>query len=432
MRALEFLIEKASNSQPVVPGDPNSDPLYGLKAAIAHKIKDLPNTPEVKNELKEIEDTLSHLNAGKKRRGSAEDELGTWQDTDVQEAKTMLARYIVSMNAPVEARQKMLEVWKKEGLINLDKLLSSGKNTVENIVKGYSKNPAVKEMADDLVMVDSMGVGKGEFMLRVLSPIITKAKGSGDVAIKGKGTLEIKTNNVNAARFTDQNVKPASGYEKAAGDFRKKYGQYNAQHLAQQPAPAPKGKKKVAPAPANQAPEQQVQQPILQQQPQQQLAPQGAMQNIKPGLSEAKLDDGYSKSGINIDQLIALYGVVPQEAKAEFVTDLTNVLSLVAPKKTDYAKPIADAIVQGNTGKAKQLYSQACLFNYMEQKHDIGILFIDVAKPPITFTFFNDFKSLVSSGLRLDSSTAYPVSSDARLVYPPTKVVATTKEQPTI
>lgn len=427
MRALEFLIEKAINQQSVVPGDPNSDPLYSLKVAIATKIKDLPNTPEVKEELKDIEDALSHLDAGKKRRGSAEEELGTWSDLDVQQAKTLLARYIVSMNAPIESKKKMLEVWKTGGLINLKTLLGPGQNTVESIVKGYAKNPAVKEMADDLVMIDSMGVGKGEFMLRVLSPGITKAKGSGDVEITGKGTLEIKTNNKNAARFTDQNVRPGPGFEKAITDFRKKYGVFNIQQNIEQPVQEPVAKKKKVSPVVQQS---QGQQPPVQQTP----APQNNQdqQNIQPSLSEAKQSDGYPETGINLKELISLYTKVPKKLQSQFQKDLTDILSLITPEKPEYAGPITNAVIGGQAGKAMQLYSQACLFNYMAQKHDIGVLFIDVSKHPYTFTFFNDFKSLVSSGLRLNSKTAYPISKDPRYVYPPTSIVPTSQQQPTV
>jgi hypothetical protein len=433
MRALEFLIEKAPNQQVVVPGDPNSDPLYSLKAAIAHKIKDLPNTPEVKNELKEIEDALSHLDTGKKKRGSAEDELGTWQDQDVQEAKSMLARYIVSMNAPVEARRKMLEIWKDKGLINLKQLLSTGQNTVKNIVTGYDKNPAIKEMADDLIMIDSQGVGKGEFMLRVLSPLITKSVGGGDVVVKNKGTLEIKTNNQSPARFHDRTVKPASGWDKACVDFRTKYGQYNVTGGGQQPeqaqqaAPKKTIKKPVVPAantaPINPQPTATAPATQINQNPE-------AMQGSN--LAEAKQQDGYSASGINLENLIDLYTKVPAELKNDFKNELTSIIQMIFQKKADYAKPIVDSLISGNVGKTKQLYAQAGLFNYIEYKDDIGILFIDIAKPPITFTFFNDFKTLVSSGLRLNASTAYPISTGPENAYPATKVVSTKQEQPTL
>ena len=218
MRAKEFLkLIEAAKKAPPVPGDPNSDPLYSLKLNIAHKIKDLTPTPETKHALDEIEEVLSHIQVS--RRQAATTDFGAWTDEDVKKAKELLAKYIVGLDAPVSYKKSMLEHWKSGGLINVDILLD-GTHTINEIVKDYDSNPAIKELANDLMQVSALGKGKGEFMLKVLSPQITDPEGGkGDIKVIGFGTVEVKTTDGGAGRFYDRQVRPGSGYQSAVNDL---------------------------------------------------------------------------------------------------------------------------------------------------------------------------------------------------------------------
>ena len=92
--------------------------------------------------------------------------------------------------------------------------------------------------------------------------------------------------------------------------------------------------------------------------------------------------------------------------------------------------PIVDSIVAGNANQAKQRYAVANLNNYMAQKKDdVGILAINLAKNPYTFVFFTDNKSLNAGGMRLHSSTGYPIAVDFRDAYPQTDIVDTAQAQ---
>lgn len=418
MRSREFILEKTIS----IPGDPTRDPLYSLKSAIAHKIKELPDTPEVKDQLEEIEDALKHLDTGKKRRGSAEDELGTWNDLDVQSAKSMLARYIVSMNAPYQAKVRMLDLWKAKGLINVDLITKpNGMVGINQVVKGYDKNPAIQEMANDLLMVDSMGVGKGEFMLRVMSPQITKPeKNKGDLGIKGLGTLEVKTNNENAARMSDRNVKPTIEYQGLASTFVRKYGRY---WITDEPQ-------------SNlQQPQQSLQQKIVKSPPEQATqAPQNSVAEART-INPAKIKPPvnikpFAKAGINLGQIQGLYQKIPADLKKEYITDLKNLIENIFPKVPEMAPNIVSAIASSNAGQAKQAWSRASVLNYMAYKEDIGILFIDLTSNPVTFTFFNNVEGLTAAGLRLHArGTAYVISGDYQNLYPPVTIQATSQVQ---
>lgn len=376
MRAFEFLTEKTAVAKAVsptdsnaVPGDPSTDPLYDLKLAIAHKIKVMPIDAATEKALHEVEDLLGRIMAGG-RTESVKGELQAIDDPDVNAAQKLLAKYIVSMEASPGDRSAMMKQWAtEEGLVDIKALLKPGKNTVATIVRGYTTNPAVKELADDLVVVAGLGQGKGEFMLSVFSKLITKAK-KGDLQIEGFGTLEVKTTDKGAARFYDQQVRPTSAYQNAVNDFVKTF---------------------------------------------------------KETIDASKL---MTSTGMNLDQLIALRGALPPEQNPLFKEKLTAVITNVFAVAPEGAGPVIDAIMVDGLKQAKQRYAVACLNNYMKAKaEDKGMLVINLNRNPFSFVFFTDNQSLNAGGMRLHAGTAYPVANDPRYIYPQTDIVDTTKAQ---
>ncbi len=408
MRAREFLklVEQAAES----------DPLYGLKLAISHKIKDLPPTPETKNSLEDIEDILSHIELGGRRKATVTN-FDSWSDVDVKKAKDLLAKYIVSLDSPVAYKKSMIDQWRNGGLIDTN-LLLAGSHTIDQIVKGYSSNPAVKELADDLLQVASLGKGKGEFMLKVLSPVITDPPGGkGDILVQEVGTVEVKTTDGGAGRFYDRQVKAGPKYSSLSAQFVKKYAKYFDDQQTQQPV-AQQSVPNVQPAPGTPAPT---------------LTPAGQpTTEAKAKAPVAPKPFKLSKTGLNLDQLVTLYKKVPTELKSSFTSDLTDLLSEVFTQAPEYSGAVVNAIAAGNAGKAKQLYGVGCLNNYMAYKEDVGILYIDLTSKPATFTFFTDNASLNKGGLRLNIGTVYPVSSNEQYAFPQTSIVKTGQEQPGI
>ena len=381
MRAFEFLFEKAPIAKamaapavapavaPTGVGEPGTDPLYNLKLAIAHKIKELPIDPTSEKALHEVEDLLSRIMAGG-RTESVSGELVAINDPDVNAAQKLLAKYIMSLEASPADRKAMMKQWAtNDGLINIRALLTPGKNTVATIVKGYAKNPAIKELADDLAGVASLGQGKGEFMLSVFSKRITKAK-KGDLQIEGFGMLEVKTTDAGSARFYDQQVRPTKEFQGAVNDFIATY---------------------------------------------------------KETIDAAKL---MSPTGMNLDQLIALRNSLPPENNATFKQKLSTVITNIFATTPELGQSVVDAIMVGNLNQAKQRYAVACLNNYMTAKvDDEGMLVINLNKNPFTFVFFTDNQSLNAGGMRLHASTAYPVTNDPRNAYPQTDIVDTSRAQ---
>jgi len=265
----------------------------------------------------------------------------------------------------------MMAQWAKpDGLINIKALLSSGKHTVADIVIGYETNPAIKELTDDLVQVASLGQGKGEFLLSVFSKRITKAK-KGDLQIEGFGQVEVKTMDVGAGRFGDQQVRPTNQYQNNVNDFLKTF---------------------------------------------------------KDTIAATKV---LSTTGINLGGLVVLKDSLPVEQRNIFKKKLLTTMSSIFATTPELAAPVVDAIMVGNVNAAKQRYAVANLNNYTATKtEDAGILMINIKNNPFTFVFFNDNATLNAGGMRLHSSTAYPITNDPnRNAFPQTHIVDTQQAQ---
>jgi hypothetical protein len=370
MRAFEFLIEKVIKPAVVSPqeAEAESPEIENLKVQLSSKIKELPTDPETMKLLHEIEDMLATIGAGS-RSQAVGNALELIQDPDVNKAQKLLAKYFISLDASPKDRQAMLQLWKADNLVNVDLLMQPGKHTIGQLINNYDKNPAVKEMTDDLSQIAALGQGKGEFLLSVFSKRITKAA-KGDLSIQGIGTLEVKTTDVGAGRFTDQQVRPTSKYQGIVNDFKELFKQ--------------------------------------------EIATQKIL----------------TTTGISITGLIQLHGSLDVSRKGEFKTSLTNVISNIFPAAGDMVAPIVDSITAGNANQAKQRYAVANLNNYMAQKtDDVGILVINLKKDPYTLVFFTDNASLNAGGMRLHSSTGYPITDEARNAYPQTDIVDTKQTQ---
>lgn len=370
MRAFEILSEKVATKKIAaapVDSEVDSPAIEQLKLALSAKIKELPTDPETMKLLQEIEDLLASIGAGSRSKfvGNI---LQTIEDPDVNKAQKLLAKYFMSLDATPEHRKAMLELWKADKLVNVKALVTPGKHTVANLINGYDKNPAIKEMTDDLSQIAALGQGKGEFLLSVFSKKITKAEGKGDLHINGVGTVEVKTTDIGAGRFMDQQVKPTPNYQNAVNDFRKTFKDV----IAQQ---------------------------------------------------------GITASGISITNLIKLNGALNVKQRGLFSKKLSAAVANLFPAAPESVAPIVDSIVAGNANQAKQRYAVANLNNYMRQKDDVGILAINLAKDPYTFVFFTDNASLNAGGMRLHSSTGYPIASDVRDAYPQTNIVDTKQAQ---
>lgn len=346
------------------------DGLGQMKALLAAKIKGLPEDDATVKALREIEDLLANVNAGG-IKGIINRELASIHDKSVTEAQKEIARYVLNLEMTPEQRNQLFDLWRADKLINRKVLLSPGQHTLGNIITGYNDttNPAIKELVDDLMHVSALGQGKGEFGLSVLSKSINKQEGKGDLTI-GNKHVEVKTTDVGGGRFTDQEVRPGKGFEKASNDL------YD---------------------------------------------------------FIADLQFFIPPSGLNMTKAVEFYGRMgdpknknAQRYRKEYLTHLENVLRLTFDSKIDVT-PILNAIAAGEDGAAKQQYAIASFNFYMSQKKDDGVLFLNLSTTPMTTVYFSDANQLAASKLRLHADTIYIGNTkDLRLAYPQIDITTTT------
>lgn len=342
------------------------DQLEMMKSVLASKIKELPPDDATAKALKEIEDLLKHVNAGGKL-GIINGELQSIQDESVTAAQKMLARYILSIDMTPEQRDELFGLWRTDKLIKHSVLLGKGQKDFSQIVTSYDSNPAIKELVNDLMRVAALGQGKGEFGLSVLSKKINKPE-KGDLLI-GNRKIEAKTTDGGAGRFTDQEVRPAEGFEMAA-------------------------------------------------------------RNLNAYCKSLKVN--LPKSGLSMAQAVALSVSLADDKKqqAQFLKLTGEVIKIIFGGKdadAEAVKQIVAAIKEGNQGNALQEYAKASFNYYMSKKDDEGVLYMNLTTDPITTVFFKDADELAGSKLRLHSGTVYITSiADVRLPYPQMEIIGTT------
>jgi hypothetical protein len=283
----------------------------------------------------------------------------------VDAAQKELARYILSMDMTPADRDQLFDLWSKNKLVKTKVLLSPGKKNFSQIITNYDTNPAIRELSNELMRISALGQGKGEFGLSVMSKSINKQEGKGDLLIDGRD-VEVKTTDGGAGRFTDQEVRPGPGFDKAARELdafiRQKFY--------------------------------------------------------------------IPKSGANLDVLTDLYQSFYQnwahdpKLRKKLIDLITEVIQNIF--KGQNVSSIINAIKSGNVNAAKQEYAKTNFDYYMSKKKDEGVLYISLVKDPIMTVFFKDADELAASGLRLHAGTAYITSvSDVRLPYPQIEIVDT-------
>jgi len=338
--------------------------LAHLKTIISGKIKELPPDDGTIKALREIEDLLRHVNAGGKL-GMINGELEKVDDPTVHAAQKDLARYLLSMEMTPEQREDLFSLWRSDKLVKHNVLTKIGKSDFSKIITNYDKNPAIKEFVNDMMRISALGQGKGEFGLNVLSKRINKQEGKGDLNIAGR-SIEVKTTDGGAGRFTDQEVRPGNGFEKVARELF------------------------------------------------------GLLQPYQKKLT---------KSGMNLENIIQLVEIMsgnPDMKKevANIVSLIEKSVTLIFAGE-DVSKILA-AIKQGNSNLAKQEYAKTSFNYYMNKKNDEGVLYISLVKDPIMTVFFKNANDLAASGLRLHAGTIYITSvDDVRLPYPQLEIVDT-------
>lgn len=377
-----------------------------LKKQLAGKIKELPADDATIKTLREIEDLLRDVNAGG-RTGLLNKDLQSIQDPIVRESHMLLARYINQIisfgNATPEDRNELFSLWRADRLVNLDVLLGGDIAGFTEIFNGYNSNPVIQELVDELMVISALGHGKGEFGLSVLSKSINKPEsGKGDLLVKYNGQevkVEVKTadmgkdkvvvdpktgkkvlrkGKMSSARFGDQEVVPATGYEAASAQLNDFVNRK-----------LPKGEKKLG------------------------------------------------QSGLNVPKAIELLQTLNSQDSATLMGMIRKNVKLIFGKKFEDPRPdyhaklmkningILSSIEKGDANSALQFWSKANFNYYMAAKHDDGVLFINI--PQRTAIYYDSAEDLGGKGLRLNADTTYISGGDPkRTVYPQIQVTPTT------
>jgi len=383
MKIREVILEMAQDA---------IDQIASTKSIIASKIKELPEDAATLRALQEIEDLLMQVSAGG-RSGYVDKKLEEIDDEAVRKARKALAKYIHSVSAKYEPklREELFDMWKKDKIVNIDMLLSKKVHTFDQIFNGYSSNPLIKEFVDDVMEENSLGQGRGEFGLNVLSKRITKPgthkvnddgsdddeKKKGDLLINGR-KIEVKTTFGGSARFTDQEVAPAEGYSAAVQNLKVfLFNILSSPKLSQLPG-------------------------------------------FKKGISQTGLN---GKQAFELAQ--ALKGA-PEEK--QYLDLVTNVITEIFGGKDADQKminKIMTAFESGNLNNFLQYYSQASLLYYLGQKQDEGVLAINLNSK--NFVYYQNAEDLAAVGQRLNAETFYLTNlKDKRMPYPQLEVQPTT------
>jgi len=374
--------------------------LGGMKDVIARKIQQLPDDEATAKALKDIEDLLKHVGAGSKYK-SINKELDSIQDRAVHDARKILARLVLSIivetGATPEQQEEFFNSWKDDAIVNKEALLSNEKVDFATIFTGYGQNPIVTDFVDEVMTIQELGMGRGEFGLNVLSKDITVAgkksndddeeggskKGDLQIKLGGKAhQIELKTEMGGAARFGDQEVRPAEGFESAAialNKFVKSHEMYK---------------------------------------------------NLSRKMSD---------SGLNLNQAIEFNQLLRGADQRKFLGLVHKCISLIFGNsnskgaREDYAirlknniDEIMNSIEAGQNGEAAQQWSQASFNYYMSKKHDDGVLYLNLNNK--SFIFYKYAEQLLAQGLRFHASTPYisATKDPVRSVYPQIGIQATT------
>jgi hypothetical protein len=371
--------------------DASPQELNAFKDVIASKIKQLPADDATAKTLKEIEELLTHVHAGG-RMGMINGQLHAINDPAVMAAQKRLAQYLASMEVDPKDRAELFSMWKADKIVNIDALLSKTTKGFPEIFNGYTTNPAIKQLVDDVMETADLGQGKGEFGLNVLSKSVSKPgshvegaegedKAKGDLLMRQGGKwrkIECKTTHGGAARFADQEVRPAEGYEQAANELQRFVEQFKGTTMYQ--TVLPKGMAK-----------------------------------------------GY---GLNFRSAVDLYHGWLEQGKygPEYLKLVERVITLIFGGKAadkDRVRAIMKAFKAGNANEAIQQYSQACFDYYMGKKDDEGVLAINLNEK--SFMFYSAAEDLTKQKLRFNSDTIYLTAKDVqRGAYPQMSIVSTT------
>lgn len=362
MRYNDFRLVEAEQ-QPTTSYDVGN--LLGIKQAILDKIEGLPENKDSRRILDRVQDILGKVDAvdNLKAYASRVEEIGI-SDDDVAKAIDQLTKLIgaAALATTVKDREFFFKLWEGDRLVKVDTLMQGGRVfNLSDLFEYYRTSKAVQYIVNSLSKDAGYGLGKGEFLLAVLSRRIQKAPGKGDLLVDGM-SVEVKATDGGSPRFADQEVRVGAGYEQVRDQLIKKYA------------------------------------------------------------NEIKQIGGMKRTGLNIDDWIRI-GQLAQD-KAGYKADTEALLHRIFPEQDSTPILNAIIAGKSGTTKSLYANLTFNRYMDIKND-DAVLYINFAARPEPTFVLFRTTEDLAKMGLYFHSETIYIIgASGNRDVYPQMKVAA--------
>lgn len=337
--------------------------LLGIKQEILDKLDALELDKDGKRILARVQDILA--------TNKTIDTLGSFakriegigvSDKDVAMAIDQLTKLIAAASQTTSPKDRdfFFKLWEGDRIVKVDALMKGDRvYKMSELFNFYGKSRAITYIVNSLSKDAGYGLGKGEFLLAVLSRRIRKAPGKGDLIIDDM-SVEVKATDGGSPRFADQEVRVGQGYEQTRDALLKKY----------------------------------------------------SAQIVKVG--------GVGKTGLSLEKYVQL-GQLPDIDKNQFKSDTASLLGRIFPEQD--SSEIVNLIVSGNSARARQRYGEQTYNRYMSIKDDDAVLYINLASKEPTYVLFRTVDDLTKMGLQFKVGNIYILgASGNRDVYPQTAV----------
>lgn len=327
-----------------------------LQSSLSATLNNFSYNQTTKKLLFEVNDILLYADHGTKR-DFVVNNLTEIPDATVQESIDVLTENILNLSPTKDEMTELFDLWKKDELIDVDLLMSTGKNKFSSIFKSYDSNNLIRQLVNNLAKVTRISNGKGEFLLSVFSHQIYKRSSGGDLIIKDKN-IELKTTDGGSARFSDQKVKPLPAYFSEVSKFRNRWSNY---------------------------------------------------------LNQLNIPT----TGLSVSWIYKVSQTIPEHELDEYFDDITSILKQLFPnQKVDQ---VSLQIRKGDLDLAKLLYAVMNIYYYKSVKDDDdGILYLNIANNPCYSAYFETYQDLSNNKLNIHTNTFYPIvfNTDSRDCYP--------------
>lgn len=338
--------------------------LLGIKQEILDRLENIELDKEGRRILAKVQDILTKNKTVDTLSAFAQRVEGIGvSDKDVAQAIDQLTKLIgaASQITTPKDRDFFFKLWEEDRIVKVDALMKGDRvYKMSELFSFYGKSRAITYIVNALAKDAGYGLGKGEFLLAVLSRRIKKAPGKGDLIIDD-ASIEVKATDGGSPRFADQEVRVGQGYEQTRDAILRKYAE------------------------------------------------------------QIKQVGGLGKTGLSLEKYVALGKFV--EDKNEFKSDTASLLSRIFPEQDSSEilnLIISGNAAQARQRFGEQTYNR--YMDIKDDEAVLYINLADKNEP--TYVLFRTVDDLTKMGLQFKVGNIYILgASGNRDVYPQTAVV---------